>query len=156
MVRGMGIFQPLSGSISLSSAGDFRAVFRIVDGRVAAARYSGNSGMMIGRDGACAPIVQCCLRDWVLRSRILARSPGRSVRKLYLLEPSGRAANARVRSFGAYGFSRSDRRVPVLPLQIQGAVIPFSANSPCAFSLLPRPNPIPRRMCGALVNWMSA
>ena len=52
----------LSGSVSMSGAGNCHAIAHIEGGRVITLRYSGASGGLSGRDAECLPIVRGCLR----------------------------------------------------------------------------------------------
>lgn len=52
------------GGVSVGAGGNCEATFKVVDGRVAALRYSGDSDRGPGgTDAVCAPIVSHCLRD---------------------------------------------------------------------------------------------
>jgi hypothetical protein len=54
----------IGGGVNVGQGGDCEATFKVVDGRVAALRYSGDTDAGPGgTDAACAPIVQHCLQD---------------------------------------------------------------------------------------------
>lgn len=59
----------IGGGVNLGTSGDCKATFKIIDGRVAALRYAGDTDSgMGGRDAVCAPIVAHCLQNLPPRS----------------------------------------------------------------------------------------
>lgn len=53
---------PLFGTLSLSTAGQCTAVWRLHDGRVAALHYTAADGGLEGPISPCAPLIRDCLR----------------------------------------------------------------------------------------------
>jgi hypothetical protein len=51
----------VGGGVSLSGAGDCRATFELVEGRVTRIGYSGAPDLGPAADAACAPVVTGCL-----------------------------------------------------------------------------------------------
>lgn len=54
---------PIVGGPSFSNGGNCHAIVRVVDGKVAAIRYSGEKNATGAPDAYCAPIVRSCVQD---------------------------------------------------------------------------------------------
>jgi hypothetical protein len=63
-VGGMQVSIPLlGGGFKFAGSGSYcHAVFRVIDGKVAAIAYTGDDDDFAGQNGVCAPIVRGCLR----------------------------------------------------------------------------------------------
>ena len=69
----------IGGGVNVGQGGDCEATFKVVDGRVAALRYSGDTDAGPGgTDAACAPIVQHCLEDLPPRDATQPPAAGRA------------------------------------------------------------------------------
>jgi hypothetical protein len=75
-VGGMQLTLPLIGGFKLAGSGSYcHAIFRVVDGMVAALTYAGDNDDFAGKEGVCAPIVRGCLRAIGEKAMATIRAP---------------------------------------------------------------------------------